>query len=247
MSTEAYTTEPRPSHVPALAEDLHVKLDLNVAEGEKKFDLDGLAAFQKAANYLAVAQIFLQDNALLKRPLKKTDIKPRLLGHWGTCPGIIFLYAHLTALIQRHETHLSAAVGAQVSGDSNSIDGEARRMLFVTGPGHGAPALLSTLFLEGSISHFYSQFSVSHAGIERFVKAFSWPGSPFPSHVNSATPGSIHEGGELGYALAVAYGSVMDKPDLITTVIVGDGEAETGPTATAWHAHKVRLIPIHLT
>lgn len=142
------------------------------------------------------------------------------------CPGLIFAYAHLTALIARSEEAF------QRQDDSN------RRFLFVTGPGHGAPGILASLWLEQVIHAMYPQYGLDEVGFSKFVKAFSWPGSPFPSHVNGQTPGAIHEGGELGYALAVAYGSIMDKPDLITAVVVGDGESETGPTATAWHAHK---------
>ncbi|KAI9323652.1 putative phosphoketolase [Dichotomocladium elegans] len=171
---------------------------------------------QRAANYLAGAMIFLKDNVLLeRRPLDKNDIKPRLLGHWGTCPGINLVYAHATRLIKLH--------GLQ--------------MLMVTGPGHGAPANLANLFLERSLTRYYPDYTYDHHGIERLIRGFSWP-SGFPSHTNSEVPGQIHEGGELGYALAVSFGAVLDHPDLIVTCLVGDGEAETGPTATAWHGFK---------
>ncbi|UZJ52889.1 hypothetical protein CBS101457_002209 [Exobasidium rhododendri] len=183
-----------------------------------KIDIDSVQAFQKAANYLALAQIYLASNGILHKPLAVEHIKKRLLGHWGTCPGLIFAYSHVTAAIQ--------------------FNSDKHRFLFVTGPGHGAPATLASLYLEGTISRFFHEEGQTLDGIEKFVRKFSWPGVDRPSHVNANTPGAIHEGGELGYALAVAYGSVMDRPDLITAVVVGDGEAETGPTATAWHAHK---------
>ncbi|KAN0060721.1 hypothetical protein ACQY0O_007379 [Thecaphora frezii] len=207
---------------------LRVDLDLpSVQEATGKYDLESIQAFQKAANYLALAQIYLQDNALCEEPLNyQRDIKKRLLGHWGTCPGLIFAYTHITALISRNVA------------PSAGVDDEQRRFLFVTGPGHGAPAILSTLYLEGSISRFYPEESLTCKGLQQFVKNFSWPNTVRPSHVTATTPGAIHEGGELGYALSVAYGSVMDKPDLITAAVIGDGEAETGPTAAAWHAHK---------
>ncbi|EPQ30109.1 uncharacterized protein PFL1_02226 [Pseudozyma flocculosa PF-1] len=201
------------------------------------YDLDSIAAFQKAANYLALAQIYLLNNALAQQPLDyQRDVKKRLLGHWGTCPGLIFAYTHITALISRSQAPQPAA-GTAATHD-NDGDADRRRFLFVTGPGHGAPAILSTLYLEGSISRFYPDESLTHQGLERFVKNFSWPNTVRPSHVTATTPGAIHEGGELGYALAVAYGSVQDLPDLITVAVIGDGEAETGPTAAAWHAHK---------
>ena len=194
-------------------------------QAASQFDLESLQAFQKAANYLALAQIYLENNPLVQQPLNyERDIKKRLLGHWGTCPGLVFCYAHMTALISR------AIHTAQ--------DGAQHRALFVTGPGHGAPAILACLYLEGSISRFYPDESISIRGIQKFIKNFSWPDSVRPSHVTATTPGAIHEGGELGYALAVAFGAVMDKPDLIAVAVIGDGEAETGPTATAWHSHK---------
>lgn len=182
-------------------------------------ELQGISTFQKAANYIALAQIYLKENALLRNPLRTDDIKERLLGHWGTCPGLIFCYTHLTAYITRH------------------MENE-QQFLFVTGPGHGAPGILACLYLEGTISRFFHDESWTEGGFNTHIRKFSWPESGRPSHINAATPGSIHEGGELGYALSVAFGSVMDKPDLIAAVVVGDGEAETGPTATAWHGHK---------
>jgi xylulose-5-phosphate/fructose-6-phosphate phosphoketolase len=161
------------------------------------------------------AMIFLQDNTLLERNLTTDDIKPRLLGHWGTCPGLNLVYAHLNRLIINHDLN----------------------MLYVVGPGHGAPAILAGLWLEGSLARFYSNYSRDTQGLEDLITKFSTP-SGFPSHINALLPGSIHEGGELGYALAVSFGAVMDNPDLIVTCIVGDGEAESGPTATAWHSYK---------
>ena len=159
--------------------------------------------------------IFLQDNVLLERDLKFEDIKPRLLGHWGTCPGLTLVYSHLNLLATQKKQDI----------------------IFVVGPGHGAPAILSSLWLEGSLGHFYPEYSRNKAGLHKLITKFSTPRG-FPSHINAETPGAIHEGGELGYALSVAYGAVMDKPDLIVGCIVGDGEAESGPTATAWHAAK---------
>lgn len=139
----------------------------------------------------------------------------RLLGHWGTCPGLTLVYAHLNFLTR-----------------NNDLD-----LIYVVGPGHGAPAILASLWIEGSLGKFYPQYSMTKQGLSNLITHFSTPAG-FPSHINAETPGSIHEGGELGYALAVAYGAVMDKPDLIVACIVGDGEAESGPTATAWHAAK---------
>jgi len=178
-------------------------------------EIEGLHAYFRAANYLGAAQIYLRDNCLLEEPLRADDIKPRLLGHWGTVPGINFVYAHLNRLIQARDANV----------------------LLITGPGHGAPANLANLYLEGSLAEVYPEFTLGRAGLDRLVKSFSWPGG-FPSHLTPGTPGTIHEGGELGYALATAFGAAFDNPDLIVACIVGDGEAETGPTATAWHSTK---------
>src|SRR6266516_3168267 len=178
-------------------------------------ELESIARYRRVTNYLAAAQIYLKDNVLLEGPLKPEQIKDRLLGHWGTSPGINLIYAHLNALIMRHD-----------------ID-----MFLVTGPGHGAPANLANLYLEGTLQEYYPELTLDHAGLHQFVRRFSWPGG-FPSHLYPGVPGTIHEGGELGYALATAFGSAMDNPDLIVACIVGDGEAETGPTATAWHSYK---------
>ena len=177
---------------------------------------DAVGAHWRAANYLAAAQIYLQDNFLLERPLRPEDIKPRLLGHWGTCPGLNFIYAHLNRLIL-------AQPDAEI--------------LLVTGPGHGAPAIFANLYLEGSLAEFYPEFTLDHDGLSRLIGRFSWPGG-FPSHLFPGTPGVINEGGELGYALATAFGAAFDNPGLIVAAVIGDGEAETGPTATAWHSIK---------
>src|SRR5579859_1315413 len=185
------------------------------AAAQRVEELKILARYQRATNYLAAAQIYLQDNVLLKDPLTPAHVKDRLLGHWGTCPGINMIYAHLNRLIVHHDLN----------------------MFLVTGPGHGAPANLANLYLEGSLERFYPTLSEDQAGLADLVHRFSWPGG-FPSHLAPAIPGTIHEGGELGYALATAFGAAMDNPDLIVACIVGDGEAETGPTATAWHSYK---------
>ncbi|EDO04307.1 hypothetical protein SS1G_06790 [Sclerotinia sclerotiorum 1980 UF-70] len=166
-------------------------------------DLRGLEEFRRASNYIA-AEIFTFD-----------DIKPRLLGHWGTCPGLTLVYAHLNYLTKK-----------------NDLD-----MIYVVGPGHGAPAILSSLWLEGTLEKFYPKYSNNKQGLHNLITGFSTP-SGFPSHISAEVPGSIHEGGELGYALSVAFGAVMDNPDLVVACVVGDGEAESGPTATAWHAAK---------
>jgi xylulose-5-phosphate/fructose-6-phosphate phosphoketolase len=178
-------------------------------------------AYWRAANYLAVGQIYLYDNPLLKQPLKLAHVKPRLLGHWGTTPGLNFLYVHLNRVIKKF--------------DLNTI--------FVAGPGHGGPAMVANTYLEGTYSELYPNISQDEAGMKRLFTQFSFPGG-IPSHVAPETPGSIHEGGELGYALAHAYGAAFDNPDLLVACVVGDGEAETGPMATSWHANKF-LNPVH--
>ncbi|MGH2502652.1 MAG: phosphoketolase, partial [Ktedonobacterales bacterium] len=177
--------------------------------------LQQLDAQWRAANYLAVAQIYLRRNPLLREPLRADDIKPRLLGHWGTVPGLTLVYTHLNRLIQQTDANV----------------------LLVVGPGHGAPAILSELFLDGSLSEFYPQLTRDLSGLTRLTREFSWPGG-FPSHVGATTPGTINEGGELGYSLSHAYGAALDNPDLIVACVVGDGEAETGPLAAAWHSNK---------
>jgi xylulose-5-phosphate/fructose-6-phosphate phosphoketolase len=178
-------------------------------------ELELLDAYWRAANYLSVGQIYLYDNPLLREPLSKDHIKPRLLGHWGTTPGLNFLYAHLNRVIKREDLNV----------------------IFITGPGHGGPALVANSWLEGSYSEFYPNVSADEEGMRRLFKQFSFPGG-VPSHVAPETPGSIHEGGELGYAVSHAYGAVFDNPDLIAACVVGDGEAETGPLATSWHSNK---------
>jgi xylulose-5-phosphate/fructose-6-phosphate phosphoketolase len=175
-----------------------------------------LEKFIRAADYLSAVQIYLRDNYLLEEPLKREHIKPRLLGHWGTCPGINFTYAHLNRAIIEHD-----------------LD-----MMFVLGPGHGFPAVQANLFLEGSLSKYYKNITRDKDGISTMSKLFSWPYG-FPSHSNPEAPGVILEGGELGYALATSYGAILDNPDLIVACLIGDGEAETGPTATAWHLSKL--------
>lgn len=177
---------------------------------------EAIKKYVRAANYLTVAQIYLQDNFLLKEPLRFEHIKPRLLGHWGTCPGINFVYANLNRLIKKHQ----------------------QEMLFILGPGHGFPALQANLFLEGTLGKFYPDATRDADGLGYLAKNFSWPYG-FPSHSNPGTPGVILEGGELGYSLSTASGAVLDNPNLIVACLVGDGEAETGPTATAWHLHKL--------
>jgi len=172
-------------------------------------------AYWRAANYLSVGQIYLYDNPLLARPLTRDDVKPRLLGHWGTTPGLNFIYAHLNrAIVARDLT-----------------------VLFVTGPGHGGPALVANTYLEGTYSELYPEVTQDARGMRRLFKQFSFPGG-VPSHVAAETPGSIHEGGELGYALAHAYGAAFDNPDLLVACVIGDGEAETGPLAGSWQANK---------
>jgi xylulose-5-phosphate/fructose-6-phosphate phosphoketolase len=177
---------------------------------------DVLNKFIRVADYLSAAQIYLQDNFLLTEPLKPEHIKPRLLGHWGTCPGINFTYAHLNRAIIAHD-----------------LD-----MLFVLGPGHGFPAVQSNLFLEGTLSKYFKEITHDNAGIAHMAKMFSWPYG-YPSHSNPEAPGVILEGGELGYSLSTSYGAILDNPNLIVACLVGDGEAETGPTATAWHLNKL--------
>ncbi|HEU0120578.1 MAG TPA: phosphoketolase family protein [Bryobacteraceae bacterium] len=177
--------------------------------------LERMDAYWRAANYLSVGQIYLYANPLLREPLTTAHVKPRLLGHWGTTPGLNFIYVHLNRLIQQHDLN----------------------MIYVTGPGHGGPGLVANTYLEGSYSDFYPDICQDEDGMRKLFRQFSFPGG-IPSHVAPETPGSIHEGGELGYALVHAYGAVFDNPDLIACCVVGDGEAETGPLATSWHSNK---------
>jgi len=172
-------------------------------------------AYWRAANYLSVGQIYLYDNPLLRRPLALTDIKRMLLGHWGTTPGQNFIYVHLNRVIKRYD-----------------LD-----MIFVSGPGHGGPAVVGNTYLEGTYSEVYPEITQDEAGLQKLFRQFSFPGG-IPSHASPECPGSIHEGGELGYSLSHSFGAVFDNPDLIVACVVGDGEAETGPLATAWHSNK---------
>lgn len=172
-------------------------------------------AYWRAANYLSVGQIYLFANPLLKQPLKLEHVKPRLLGHWGTTPGLNFIYVHLNRVINQHDLDI----------------------IFIAGPGHGGPAVVANTYLEGTYSEVYPDISQDEEGMQKLFKQFSFPGG-IPSHVAPETPGSIHEGGELGYALAHAYGAAFDNPDLLVACVVGDGEAETGPLAASWHSNK---------
>ncbi len=174
-----------------------------------------LDAWWRAANYLSVGQIYLYDNPLLKEPLKLSHVKPRLLGHWGTTPGLNFIYVHLNRLIKAHDLDV----------------------IYITGPGHGGPGLVANAWLEGTYSEVYPDISRDEDGMRRLFKQFSFPGG-IPSHVAPETPGSIHEGGELGYSLSHAFGAAFDNPGLLVACVVGDGEAETGPLATSWHSNK---------
>jgi xylulose-5-phosphate/fructose-6-phosphate phosphoketolase len=179
-----------------------------------------LDAYWRAANYLSVGQIYLYANPLLREPLTLAHVKPLVVGHWGTTPGQNFIYVHLNRTIRR-----------------NDLD-----MIYIAGPGHGGPALVANTYLEGSYSEIYPDISQDEAGMKRLFKQFSFPGG-ISSHVAPTTPGSIHEGGELGYSLSHAFGAAFDNPGLIVACIVGDGEAETGPLATAWQSNKF-LDPI---
>ncbi len=190
---------------PSLPDDLLRKMD----------------AYWRASNYLSIGQIYLYDNPLLKKRLDASHIKPRLLGHWGTTPGLNFIYVHLNRVIRQYDLNI----------------------MYVTGPGHGGPALVAQTYLEGTYSEHYPNVSQDEAGMKRLFTQFSFPGG-VPSHTAPETPGSIHEGGELGYALSHAFGAAFDNPDLIVASIVGDGEAETGPLATSWHSNKF-LNPVH--
>jgi len=186
------------------------KVRIPSQETLKKID-----AYWRAANYLSVGQIYLMANPLLKEPLKPEHIKPRLLGHWGTSPGLNLIYVHLNQIISVHDLNV----------------------LFITGPGHGGPSLVATAYLEGTYTEVYPNITQDEEGIRKLFKQFSFPGG-IPSHVAPETPGSIHEGGELGYSLSHAFGAAFDNPDLIVAAVVGDGEAETGPLATSWHSNK---------
>ncbi len=176
---------------------------------------EAINAYWRAANYLSIGQIYLYDNPLLRKPLTLEHVKPRLLGHWGTTPGLNFIYVHLNRIIREYD-----------------LD-----MIYIAGPGHGGPALVANAYLEGTYSEVYPNISEDEEGMKRLFKQFSFPGG-IPSHVAPETPGSIHEGGELGYAVSHAYGAAFDNPDLIVACVVGDGEAESGPLAASWHSNK---------
>jgi xylulose-5-phosphate/fructose-6-phosphate phosphoketolase len=178
-------------------------------------ELEKIDKYWRASNYLAVGQIYLLDNPLLREPLSLEHVKPRLLGHWGTTPGLNFIYVHLNRVIKAHDLS----------------------MIYICGPGHGGPAIVANTYLEGSYSELYPNVSEDYEGMHRLFKQFSFPGG-IPSHTAAEVPGSMHEGGELGYALSHAFGAAFDNPDLIVAAIVGDGEAESGPLATSWHSNK---------
>ena len=182
--------------------------------------LRNMDAYWRAANYLSVGQLYLHDNPLLKEPLTLAHVKHMLLGHWGTTPGQNFIYVHLNRVIKKYD-----------------LD-----MIYVSGPGHGGPAVVGNTYLEGTYSEIYPDISQDEAGLKKLFKQFSFPGG-IPSHASPECPGSIHEGGELGYSISHAFGAVFDNPGLIVACVVGDGEAETGPLATAWHSNKF-LNPI---
>ena len=184
-------------------------------------DLRKINAYWRATNYLSVGQIYLLDNPLLREPLTIEHVKPRLLGHWGTTPGLNFVYAHLNRVIKARDLNV----------------------IYVCGPGHGGPGMVANTYLEGTYTEIYPDVTQDKEGLRKLFRQFSFPGG-IPSHAAPETPGSIHEGGELGYALAHAYGAAFDNPDLIVACVVGDGEAETGPLATAWHSNKF-LSPVH--
>ncbi|TIV45624.1 MAG: phosphoketolase, partial [Mesorhizobium sp.] len=178
-------------------------------------ELQDIDAYWRAANYLTIGQIYLLDNPLLREPLRLEHVKPRLLGHWGTSPGLSFIYAHLNRAIKQRDANV----------------------IYVCGPGHGGPAMVANTYLEGTYSETNPDIALGEAGMKKLFRQFSFPGG-IPSHAAPDVPGSIHEGGELGYALSHAYGAAFDNPDLVVACVVGDGEAETGPLATSWHSNK---------
>src|SRR5271154_6592281 len=178
-------------------------------------ELRKIDAYWRAANYLSIGQIYLYDNPLLTEPLRLEHIKPRLLGHWGTTPGLNFIYVHCNRLIKKLDLN----------------------MIYICGPGHGGPGMVANTYLEGTYSELFPNITEDAEGMKRLFKQFSFPGG-IPSHAAAQTPGSIHEGGELGYSLLHAYGAVFDNPDLLACCVIGDGEAETGALATSWHSNK---------
>ena len=203
MTTSDESTTASPVSAPLSADELHK-----------------INAYWRACNYLAAGMIYLRDNPLLKEPLKPEHIKNRLLGHWGSSPGLSFAYIHMNRLINKY-----------------GLDA-----IFLAGPGHGAPGVLAPVYLEGTYAEIYPNKGEDEEGMLQFFKEFSFPGG-IGSHCTPETPGSIHEGGELGYSISHAYGAAFDNPDLLVTVVVGDGESETGPLATSWHSNKF-LNPI---
>src|SRR5699024_7760483 len=180
-----------------------------------KEELKKIDAYFRACNYLSVGQLYLMNNPLLKRPLKMSDVKPNVVGHWGTAPGQNFVYTHLNRIIKKYDLN----------------------MIYISGPGHGGQAVVSNVYLEGTYSEVYPNITEDEEGLKKLFKQFSFPGG-ISSHAATETPGSINEGGELGYSLAHAFGAVLDNPDLIAACVIGDGEAETGPLATSWHYNK---------
>ena len=178
-------------------------------------DLHAIDAYWRAANYCSVGQIYLLDNPLLREPLRAEHVKPRLMGHFGTTPGLNLIYAHLNRVIVARD-----------------LD-----MIYVIGPGHGGPGIVANAYLEGTYSEFYPHITQDEEGLRKLFRQFSFPGG-IPSHVSPGIPGSIHEGGELGYSLVHAYGAAFDNPDLIVACVIGDGEAETAPLAASWHSNK---------
>ena len=207
MSSTSLTRDPQPRQDPGTSSATQSNLDAGLSSR--------MNAYWRAANYLSVGQIYLYDNPLLRRPLTLADVKPLVVGHWGTTPGQNFIYVHLNRVIKKYD-----------------LD-----MIYIAGPGHGGPALVSNTYLEGSYSEIYPNVSQDEAGLKKLFTQFSFPGG-ISSHVAPTTPGSIHEGGELGYSLSHAFGAAFDNPDLIVACVIGDGEAETGPLATAWHSNK---------
>src|SRR6266487_2101855 len=195
--------------------------DLSRARPLDENELRLIHAYWRAANYLSVGQIYLLDNPLLRQPLKLEHTKPRLLGHWGTTPGLNFIYVHLNRIIVERD-----------------LD-----MIYIAGPGHGGPGVVANTYLEGTYSEIYPDISQDAEGLRKLFKQFSFPGG-IPSHASPETPGSINEGGELGYSLLHAYGAAFDNPDLLVCCVIGDGEAETGALATSWHSNKF-LNPVH--
>src|ERR1700761_8265053 len=194
----------------------HLKtIEVKTGKGLSEDILNRIDAYWRAANYLSVGQLYLRDNPLLKKPLKLEHVKNMLLGHWGTTPGQSFIYTHLNRIIKEY-----------------NLD-----MIYISGPGHGGPAVVAGTYLEGTYSEVYPAITKDEEGLKKLFTQFSYPGG-ISSHASPQTPGSIHEGGELGYSLSHAFGAVLDNPELIVACVVGDGEAETGPLATAWHSNK---------